>query len=189
MDDIPLINALPEKLRGWAVLGAILFPYLTRAYYGLTRCGGLVGMWRAVLFGTNTPQDPAVIMPKTKTITLPLMLLAGALVLAAPSFTGCATSPDQLAAKSLVTTAQTVDTAMQTWAAWVVLGKATPQAESQVRQAYGRYQFAFALARNAYLQYDRENPATWSEAAAALRRSQADLLALVNEFTKEKPKP
>lgn len=56
MNDIPIINALPEKYRGWAVLAALAFPYVTRAYYAIATGGGLVGMFRAVLWGTNQPK-------------------------------------------------------------------------------------------------------------------------------------
>lgn len=58
MTDIPIINALPERYRGWAVLAVLAFPYITRAYHALATGGGIVGVYRAILFGTNTPKTP-----------------------------------------------------------------------------------------------------------------------------------
>lgn len=55
MNDIPFINALPERYRGTALLLVLVFPYVTRAFYALKNGGGLVGVWRAILWGTNTP--------------------------------------------------------------------------------------------------------------------------------------
>ena len=31
-------------------------PLITRGYYSLKLGGGLVGVWRAIMFGTNTPK-------------------------------------------------------------------------------------------------------------------------------------
>jgi hypothetical protein len=58
MNDIPIINMLPEKYRGTATLAVLLFPYLTRAFYSLASGGGIVGVFRSVMFGTNTPKPP-----------------------------------------------------------------------------------------------------------------------------------
>ena len=57
MNDIPIINFLPVKYRGWAIILVLAFPYLTRAYRALTTSGGLRGAWNAILFGTNTPPE------------------------------------------------------------------------------------------------------------------------------------
>ena len=57
MSDIPGINLLPEQYRGKAMLIIILGPYLTRGYHALVSGGGLTGIYRAILFGTNTPKD------------------------------------------------------------------------------------------------------------------------------------
>ena len=55
--DIPIINLLPEKYRGPAIFLVLAFPYVTRAYYALATGGGLVGMFRAILWGTNAPKS------------------------------------------------------------------------------------------------------------------------------------
>ena len=57
MNDIPIINALPEKYRGWAIVAILAFPYVTRAYYALSTGGGVVGVVRAILWGSNTPKE------------------------------------------------------------------------------------------------------------------------------------
>jgi hypothetical protein len=56
MQDIPGINLLPEQYRGTATLLIIIAPYLTRAYHAVVNGGGLAGIYRAILFGTNTPK-------------------------------------------------------------------------------------------------------------------------------------
>lgn len=48
---------IPEKYRGWVILSLILLPYLTRAYHALRTGGGIRGIYRSILFGTNTPKD------------------------------------------------------------------------------------------------------------------------------------
>lgn len=57
MNDIPIINALPERYRGWAVVFILAAPYATRAYHALASGGGLRGLWNAIWFGTNTPKQ------------------------------------------------------------------------------------------------------------------------------------
>lgn len=59
MNDIPIINYLPAKYRGWAIVLVLAFPYLTRAYHALTTSGGLRGAWESIWFGTNTPPSVA----------------------------------------------------------------------------------------------------------------------------------
>jgi hypothetical protein len=89
MNDIPIINALPEKYRGWAIILALALPYATRMWHALVNGGGLRGVWGALWFGTNTPpaakkDDSAASVP-IKTIAI-LFLLAG---LAFGTMTGC----------------------------------------------------------------------------------------------------
>ena len=87
MNDIPIINALPEKLRGWAIILGLSLPYLTRMWHSLVNGGGLKGVWGALWFGTNTPAAPKADSTSVpiKTIAI-LFLLAG---LAAGCVTGC----------------------------------------------------------------------------------------------------
>lgn len=54
MDD--LINIIPEKWRGTALVLVAASPYLTRAFHALTTGGGLKGIINAIWFGTNTPK-------------------------------------------------------------------------------------------------------------------------------------
>ena len=55
MNDIPGINLLPAQYQGIATLAIIVVPYITRAYHAIATGGGLVGIYRAILFGTNQP--------------------------------------------------------------------------------------------------------------------------------------
>jgi hypothetical protein len=57
MNDLPIINLLPEQYRGWATLAILSFPYITRMYYALATGSGLVGGVRAILWGTNQPKQ------------------------------------------------------------------------------------------------------------------------------------
>lgn len=105
MNDIPVINYLPEKYRGWALLLIAAFPYLTRGFYAVASGGGVVGIFRAVLFGTNTPA-------KSDTATgnkLGLLLAIGA---ASIMFTGCA-NLNQNTFKAEHAAAATADAAMR----------------------------------------------------------------------------
>lgn len=52
MSDI--LNLIPAK---YAALAAIALPLIGRAYYAIENGGGIVGVWRALMFGTNTPKD------------------------------------------------------------------------------------------------------------------------------------
>ena len=56
MNEIPLINLLPEKYRGWAVMLIAASPYLTRAYHAIASGGGVKGVISAIWFGTNQPK-------------------------------------------------------------------------------------------------------------------------------------
>lgn len=58
MNDIPIINLIPEKYRGWALLAAACIPIIGRAYHAIANGGGLKGIWTALVFGTNTPKPP-----------------------------------------------------------------------------------------------------------------------------------
>ena len=57
LDQIPIVNWLPEKWRLWVIIIALASPYLTRAYYAVANGGGLKGIARAIWLGTNTPKD------------------------------------------------------------------------------------------------------------------------------------
>ena len=48
-----LKNYIPTQY--WPALLAL--PYLGRAYYAIKNGGGLVGIWRSIMFGTNTPKQ------------------------------------------------------------------------------------------------------------------------------------
>jgi hypothetical protein len=58
MNDIPGIDLLPEKLRVWAVLVILWLPFITRAYFSITKGGGLKSILAAFWLGTNTPKEP-----------------------------------------------------------------------------------------------------------------------------------
>jgi hypothetical protein len=49
-------NLIPAKYRTLLMLAAIVVPYAGRAYHALASGGGLMGVYRALLFGTNVPK-------------------------------------------------------------------------------------------------------------------------------------
>jgi len=59
VNDVPILNLLPERWRGYAVAAVALAPVAGRAYHALRSGGGLRGVWRGILFGTNSPGAPA----------------------------------------------------------------------------------------------------------------------------------
>jgi hypothetical protein len=59
MNDIPILNLVPEKYRGWVVFGIWAGPYLLRGCHALYNGRGLVGVIKGVLLGTNTSQPAA----------------------------------------------------------------------------------------------------------------------------------
>jgi hypothetical protein len=66
MNDIPGLNMLPEKWRGWALFALAISPYLTRALYAVINKGGLKGIITSIWLGTNTPKQPTNTDTNTK---------------------------------------------------------------------------------------------------------------------------
>jgi hypothetical protein len=96
---------------------------------------------------------------------------------------GCATFETN-AGKTLVTITSTVDKAMQGWAVWVSLGKATPQQQATVKSAYEKYQIAELAAEHAYASLVANKDKTaWTQAAALLTATQSDILAIITAIT------
>lgn len=77
---------------------------------------------------------------------------------------------------------------MQGWATYVALGKATADQETDVRSAYGKYQASVSAAEAAYVAAAKTgDDSIWKQASEALRASQRELLALVNQFQQSTP--
>jgi hypothetical protein len=51
-----LTSLLPAHYAGYAALAVAIIPLLTRAYYSISNNGGIVGVFHAIFFGTNTPK-------------------------------------------------------------------------------------------------------------------------------------
>lgn len=119
---------------------------------------------------------------------LAIVLLVAIVGLVAP---GCATqTPQTVAGKSLMTTAQTVDSALQAFAVWVKTkeGTPTPVAQStidQVEIVRMKYAASIEIARQAWVAA-ATNPAqqsTLTTAMAALDGVKAELLSLIQTLT------
>lgn len=99
LDNIPLINMLPEKWRGWALALVALSPFITRGIYALRNGGGIKGFFSSVWIGTNVPKElkPLVEDAKaskeseadTPTRHVGVLLLISALSFGLLSTTGC----------------------------------------------------------------------------------------------------
>ena len=66
MNDIPGLNMLPPKVQHWAILIAVLSPYLTRAFKALASGGGIRGVLSAIWLGTNTDTKSVAKLVDTK---------------------------------------------------------------------------------------------------------------------------
>jgi hypothetical protein len=109
--------------------------------------------------------------------------IALSLVLVATLCAGCATF-NSTAGKLLVSTALTVDAAMQGWAQWVIAGQSNPDQELKVKAAYIKYQASMQIAQAAYQTMVVSNDKTyWDKAAEALTSNRVALLALISSFT------
>jgi len=56
MNEIPGLNLIPTEHQGTVAFVLLVLPYLTRAYHAIVTGGGIVGIYRAIFFGTNTPK-------------------------------------------------------------------------------------------------------------------------------------
>jgi hypothetical protein len=103
---------------------------------------------------------------------------------------GCATrTPTTIAGQTLVSTAQTVDSTMRSWANWVALKEKTPAPVTQesinaVDRAYMRYVAAMATARTAYVTSTSTGGSGLTVALAALEGCRSELLALITLIQK-----
>jgi hypothetical protein len=134
----------------------------------------------AASWTTWTPPPPQLPTAFLKRIGV-VIALTTFLAMTTPLFSGCKTDT---AGRVLVTSVQAVDSAMQGWANYVALGKATPAQELAVFTAYEKYQSDESAAQFALLvTLDNHNDPLWTRARDALTAAQSDLLKLVNQFT------
>lgn len=179
----PIINLIPEKWRTTALLLFIAAPYLTRAYHAVVTGGGLVSIWRAIWFGTNTPKpkvESEGIAPK-----LTALVLIGSIAVFA---TGCKT-PEQGAYRTIGTVSVSVDAAMNGWGDYVRAGKATPEQEAKVKAGYVKYQSAMRVAKITVASYraQPDGASRLNAAVDALAASGSEIVTLVQLFTKGTP--
>jgi len=100
---------------------------------------------------------------------------------------GCATTWQGAAGKSLITIAQTADSAMKGWEAYSVrMGIADNNIrEINVQIAYKKYQVAFNTALQAYnAAVISKDKTGWEQASAALVASQSGLVQLITQEEK-----
>jgi hypothetical protein len=82
--DPNLLNYLPEKWRGTALLALALSPYITRGLHALYAGKGIRGALAGIWLGTNAPKEPesdiAIRPPWHKDISTAPTPVAGAVV-------------------------------------------------------------------------------------------------------------
>jgi hypothetical protein len=94
------------------------------------------------------------------------------------AITGCpASTPTDIAVRTVGMTVTSVDLAMKVWGPYARDGKATPAQEQTVRDAYAKYQTVLRTAQVAM--HVSNNTATPAELAAAA----ADLINLIQSIT------
>jgi len=59
LNEIPILNLVPEKFQGWVLVLVWLAPFVTRGAHSLYQGTGIVGAVKGVLFGTNVPKPAA----------------------------------------------------------------------------------------------------------------------------------
>lgn len=108
MNDFPdLSQIVPPKYQWLVTLLVVLVPLAGRGWHALRNDGGLVGIWNAILFGTNTPKTPIekekeIEKEKVPPTTVGLFLVL-ALVL---GLTACVSTPRTLPDGTVETPAQ-----------------------------------------------------------------------------------
>lgn len=112
--------------------------------------------------------------------TLPIIFLA--------LLVGCATF-DQNAGKFLASTAQTADTAMQSWAVYVIVHKVSDADQAPVKALYVQYQAQMALAEQAYVAMVKASNTqasqdAFTKAQASLANAQLGLTTKITAITK-----
>lgn len=98
---------------------------------------------------------------------------------------GCATTWQDSAGKSLVTIAQTVDAGMKGWETYSVASGLADNdpTELKVKLLYGQYQTAFSAALQAYSAAAATgDQSIWVQASSDLTASEGNLLNLVQQL-------
>ena len=119
----------------WATAAWLLLQNAGRAYHAIVSGGGLFSIWRALIFGTNTPAPKETAVP-VRNLALSLFLalgLAGLMV-------GCAGTPGRIAYNTVAAPAVTVDVAMTAWGDYVAQFHPPAATELKVKAAYELYQ-------------------------------------------------
>jgi hypothetical protein len=177
----------------WATAAWLLLQNAGRAYHAVAAGGGLVSIWRGLIFGTNVPRTdtsvgaggrlPGVLLP----VLLSVSLCAGFFLVS-----GCGTTPQQASYQAAGTTVTTVDAAMTAWGDYVKQYHPPVAQELQVKAAYEKYQASMVLLVDATQIYvtlsgsgsTNAPPAADKVTILQQQASQAfaDLLALLNQF-------
>lgn len=160
MNDIPILNLIPEKYRGYVLLLIALAPVLGRAYHAITSGGGLRGIWTALIFGTNTPKaaDPAAAVqdgasqpqrPASGFAVWQWLLVVAVASGVILTIAGCNTTQQKAAYNTLYSLEQTTTAAVDSYDTLVLQGKVPTNGVPAVSRAYNDFQAAFRVALDA----------------------------------------
>lgn len=148
MDDAlkPVIDLIPEKWRTTVILSFFAFPYVTRGLYALRSGTGLVGFFKSILFGTNTPSKT---QPKEHGIAEKLLtlILIAVLSVGVFSMSGCATTGEQtreaVVFNSFASTWAVAHEAYKGYAELAVQGKVSTADQNEIDAAWNKFRAAF----------------------------------------------
>jgi hypothetical protein len=143
MDLESLENIVPTKYKWLIAVIIILVPAIGRVCHALSAGGGLSGVWRGLIFGTNVPKEPA---PSQTTTPVKTGLLSLAFAICAVFIAGCTTTAQTTTFNTLQTIETTADASYSTYVGLVIKGSIATNSLPQISKAYNDLHSAIALA-------------------------------------------
>ena len=172
MNEIPaeVANLLPAKYMVYLNTALILGAILGRAVQALRSGGGLVSIWRGILFGTNstTPKQEA---NKDGSGVVSLLLVGALLCSPVVLMQGCTSSAARVTYQTAGATSVTVEAAVRAYNVFAAQGKTTVEQNLAVKKAYERYQACMAVLCDAGMVYAASAGNTNAPAAAGLQQA------------------
>lgn len=114
--------------------------------------------------------------------TIRLILAAALLAFAAPSFSGCQTTPQRATYQAAVSTTITVETALRAYNVFAKQGKTTIEQNRKVKDAFEKYQAAMVLVCDAGAIYAASAGTNSPAASLALQQAIANANQTMNDF-------